>query len=1161
MDFVLDSNQCNQITNDDTWTVIKKYFEQKGFIRHHLNSYNKFVEHDIQKIISEMYPIIVNSNIYEIKNDDYKRKNKLVLTFGDISINNTYIQESDGTLTKMTPDICRLRNLTYQAEIYVNVLRTIYQINIDLDEEIPIKTDSNKILIGKLPIMLKSNICVLNNLTIQELQEKNECIYEQGGYFIVNGSEKVLMSSENVAKNKLICNLSQTKNQRVYILHEIMGQYGTYNTSFSISYEQPTKTSPLYPHKVFKVFIKKIHIPLIILFKAIGILDKQTIIDSIVYNKNDSSMIDLLTNSISESEYINTEEMALNYIGKRFVKADRSFDEINSYAKKLLNEMLFPYLPGKYNNKNKFYMLGYMTNYLCNVILKRTKESDKDNFMNKRISTSGIFIKELFEKIFKKFTQTIRLNVLNNFKIQEQNTYFSLKILSNNGEYLTENLNYSFATGNWGIKEQIGNKTESGISQTYERLNYMSAISILRRTVNNTIDPNLKKPEPRWFNTSQWGMFCATETPEGAKSGLSKNLALMCEISSTTSIEDIYPLIKQSNLVQDLSLLLLNEINSSYKIFINAGWYFTTKVPQALIAYLNKLKITNKLNFDVCISYNSKKKEIKIRCDHGRVIRPLFIVNQKIANLNITKTHIEMLSNNIINWNHLLEKNIVEYVDVEKQNDILCGMNISDIYNNKNKKYTHCEINPAMILGVAGSIIPFPNRNAAPRNVFECAMAKQAIGINNVSLNEKFDNNAVSLYYPQQPLAQTKSLKLYDFHKIPAGQNLIVAVACYTGYNQEDSLIINQSSIDRGLFRTTYSNSYNITEELNEIIQKPSKTTCINYKDNAYQKLDNDGLLTIGERITGEDIIVGKTVDIPLNELSNENLLKNKKDNSTKSKGGKYGMIDDVVLTTNDNKKVVKVRVKTERIPEIGDKIASRHGQKGTLGITYRQEDMPFTKNGEVPDLLLNPHAIPSRMTIGHLLESLLGKIGCIKGTLIDATIFNNIKVEDIGNVLENLGFQKYGNETLYNGQTGEQLETELFFCPTFYQRLKHMVDDKVQSRTPESGPIMKLTKQPVKGRSRGGGIRFGEMERDCILSHGAMSVINDRLLDSSDGTEISICPKCGLIPQFLENNKFYCKICDNYDMAKLTFPYAAKLLFQELMSMNIYPRFMLSKK
>ena len=330
MDFVLDSNQCNQITNDDTWTVIKKYFEQKGFIRHHLNSYNKFVEHDIQKIISEMYPIIVNSNIYEIKNDDYKRKNKLVLTFGDISINNTYIQESDGTLTKMTPDICRLRNLTYQAEIYVNVLRTIYQINIDLDEEIPIKTDSNKILIGKLPIMLKSNICVLNNLTIQELQEKNECIYEQGGYFIVNGSEKVLMSSENVAKNKLICNLSQTKNQRVYILHEIMGQYGTYNTSFSISYEQPTKTSPLYPHKVFKVFIKKIHIPLIILFKAIGILDKQTIIDSIVYNKNDSSMIDLLTNSISESEYINTEEMALNYIGKRFVKADRSFDEINS---------------------------------------------------------------------------------------------------------------------------------------------------------------------------------------------------------------------------------------------------------------------------------------------------------------------------------------------------------------------------------------------------------------------------------------------------------------------------------------------------------------------------------------------------------------------------------------------------------------------------------------------------------------------------------------------------------------------------------------------------------------------------------------------------------------------------------------------------------------
>jgi len=1157
MNFGLTEDLCNKVSEEDSWTIIKKYFKNKGFINHHLTSYNKFINEDIPQIMANTSPITIIGNEYDSKYDDDKRKDKMVLTFGKVFTTSNYFKENDGSITKLTPNICRLRDLTYQANIYVNMTRTITEINITRGEETLKKKNSEKVLIGKIPIMLKSNLCVLENLSKSELKNFNECIYDHGGYFIINGAEKALIASENVAKNRWICNEDPNKNLRIFVLHQITGPYGSFPMSFKISYEQPNTDSPIYPNKVLRVTIKKgITIPLIILFKALNIIEDEEITNYINYDKNDIEINNLLVSSLTESEYITTQEVALHYIGKRISAPHLKQQQMIENAKKHLNQIIFNYLPGKYNNKNKIFTLGYMVNHLCQVILKRKEQSSKDNFINKRTTVSGAFIKDLFERIFKKFMIDIRNQAKIKFAIQAEET-FSLNSLTNNGEYITENFNYSFSTGNWGIKGTEGN--ESGISQTYDRLNYLSALSILRRSANNTIDPNLKKPEPRWFEASQWGMFCATETPEGAKSGLTKNLALMCEISTETPNSTIFNIMKNSGFVDSLENLSFNEINNITKVFINSGWYFITKTPNSVISYFYKMKTEKQINFDVCIDYNKKINQINIRCDSGRIIRPLYTVNQKTKSLYITKQHIINLQNNIIDWTFLVNNNLVEYVDVEKETEILCSMYVNDLHK---LNYTHCEINPAMILGVCGSIIPFPNRNAGPRNVFECAMAKQALGVNGTSFNQRFDGTSVSLYYPQQPMAQTKSLKLYNFDKIPAGQNLIVAVACYTGYNQEDSLILNQSSIDRGLFRTTYTHSYSIEEQFGENIEKPSIINCINSAKKSYEKLDDDGLLKIGERVTGADTIVGKTINLSMNDIDPNDLFKNKRDISEKTKNDKYGTIDDVILTTNQNNtKTVKVRVRTERIIQIGDKFASRHGQKGTCGITYRQEDMPFTKDGIVPDLILNPHALPSRMTLGHLLESLLGKIGCFKGTTIDATIFSKIKVENVGEVLEELGFEKYGNETLYNGQTGEKLQTKLFFCPTFYQRLKHMVDDKVQSRTPESGPVMKLTKQPVKGRGKGGGIRFGEMERDCILSHGAMGVINERTLDSSDGIDLHVCPICGLLPQRLENNKYYCRICDNSEMAVLQVPYSAKLLAQELMTANVHMKFMLSKK
>ena len=524
-------------------------------------------------------------------------------------------------------------------------------------------------------------------------------------------------------------------------------------------------------------------------------------------------------------------------------------------------------------------------------------------------------------------------------------------------------------------------------------------------------------------------------------------------------------------------------------------------------------------------------------------------------------------------FNDLLEEGAVEFLDTEEEEGTLIAMHLADLHTDRGMyRYTHCEVHPSTILGICASIIPFPDHNQSPRNTYQSAMSKQAIGIYATNYEKRMDTLAHVLYYPQKPLATTRAMNHLNFRELPAGTNAIVAIMCYSGYNQEDSVIMNQSAIDRGFFRSTYYRTFRDEEkrvacaaagrELSETFERPNCATTAGMRGSAeYRKLDSDGLVEMGVRVSGDDVLIGKTTPILATEdgaSASAGATKHheRRDASTALKSTESGYVDQVMLSTNqEGRKFVKVRVRSTRIPELGDKFASRHGQKGTMGLSMKEVDLPFTADGITPDILVNPHAIPSRMTIAHLIEALASKVAALTGDEADCTPFTSVTVDDVSNCLQNFGYQKRGWETLYNGHTGKRMEAPIFLAPTYYQRLKHFVADKIHSRA--RGPVALLTRQPMEGRARDGGLRFGEMERDCMISHGSAAVLKERLFDVSDAFRVHVCDLCGMIAVAnLSKGSFLCKACRNKtQVSQVMIPYAMKLLIQELMAMSIAPR------
>jgi len=710
--------------------------------------------------------------------------------------------------------------------------------------------------------------------------------------------------------------------------------------------------------------------------------------------------------------------------------------------------------------------------------------------------------------------------------------------------------------------------SKAGVSQVLNRLTFTSALSHLRR-LNTPIDRSGKLAKPRQLHNTHWGMICPAETPEGQACGLVKNLSLMASITVGFNSYMIMHFLEEW-MMENLAEISPSVIPESTKIFIDGVWVGIHRDAEDLVRHLRNLRRTmDGIAPEVSVVWDLRNQEVSLYSDAGRCCRPLFVVEENrilLKREHVTQLHQRESTN--FDWdNGLLLNGFVEMLDTLEEETTLIAMYVDDVSDAREntasqKQYTHCEINPSMIFGICASIIPFPDHNQSPRNTYQSAMGKQAMGVYMTNFTVRMDTLAHVLCYPQKPLVVTHPIKYLRFRELPAGQNAIVAIMCYSGFNQEDSVIMNQSSVDRGLFRSVFYRSYSCEEKKQPFggcdeFERPQQETTRNMKRANYEKLDADGFIAPGEFVTGDDIIIGRTTPLAEGEETQPGARHTKRDASIGLRPSETGVVDQVMLTTNgDGYKFAKVRVRSERIPQVGDKFASRHGQKGTIGMLYRQEDMPFNVDGIAPDIIVNPHAIPSRMTIGHLVECLLGKVAANTGSEAMATPFIvDQTVTKISQMLHKCGFQRHANETMYNGYTGRELATQIFLGPTYYQRLKHMVDDKIHSR--QRGRLQILTRQPVEGRAREGGLRFGEMERDCMISHGAAQFLREALLDRSDKYSTHVCNQCGLLAiANLRQLKYECRGCKNKtDISQIDMPYACKLLFQELMAMAIAPR------
>ena len=1221
----------------DNMRILDTYFRQmegKQVIAHQIESFNHFILHDVPEILQAVNPVIVKGSpeiplsgprsalasatglsssaaaalmghtannsaaavaaaaeaaaAIAAARASVHYEYEVQIEFEKPQLRKPTIFENNGAVLPMLPNDARLRNLTYASPLSVDVKATITRTDNKTGQKATHQRLFPNVHLGKIPVMVGSRLCLLKDQKHVQPMDLGECPEDLGGYFIVGGGERAIISQERMSENRPVVfrnNRNQAKEWEVIEVKSIgpLNEQVPKSNSVRIQYH-PKNQQIMYLRATIPRM--KTEIPLFILFRALGVIEDETIVKMILGNDQDQVFESLITESISEAGSVITQEDALLWI-KRNINVWSGKPTRAVTVEDLLKDELYPHIGGLDEAYEKACFLAHMTRRLLWVAYKRINNDDRDAYPNKRVDSPGFLLGNLLRTFFQvKMLKDMKASIakeIHSGSWRATGSFQEILNMSNlykiiKSTIIEVGLKSALSTGNFG-SAKVGGPPKIGVSQVLGRLNYVSSLSHLRR-ISTPIEKTAGKLiAPRKLHNTQWGFICPNETPEGHSVGVVKNLASTACITQASNRNVVTDFIRDMPEFLPIRDLALERLFVGARIFVNGKWIgmFPPESALACIKRLRKAKRSGFIQRHIAIVWKPTVKELWLSTEAGRLVRPLYYAP---ALLDIAKRPAEekakMLSeiNACKTWDELLRwetpegHHLLEYLDAGETEQAMIAMDPEELIQKPEEEaatYSHAEIHPCVILGSLASTIPFPDHNQSPRNAYQCAMGKQAMGVFAHNYKERFDALAHMLMYPNLPLVSPKMGKYYGAYSMPSGRNIVVAIMTYGGYNQEDSIMINKGSIDRGLFQSVFFRTYKDEEKKNqssgeeERFGRPDPEMTRQLRNGNYGKLGEDGFVPENTFVNSDDILVGKVV--PLRVPTGMVLpagAKRFRDVSRTPRNNESGFVDKIFKNRNgEGYSFVKIRMRELRTPEIGDKFSSRHGQKGTVGMLLEPEDMPQTASGIIPDIIINPHCIPSRMTIAQLMETLLGKIGCHAGCLGDGTPFNkNMTLDGLAKVLrDDLGLEPYGDEVMYNGLTGRQMETKVFMGPCFYQRLRHCAADKLHSRA--CGPLVMLTRQPAEGRAREGGLRFGEMERDCVAAHGIMEFTKERFMECSDGFKCYTCRKCGLLATAnAEANIWLCKACDNTtEFAAIHIPYAYKLLVQELETMNIASR------
>ena len=1179
-------SSLNELISDpiNVWSVIDTYFRDNTYYKsqHQLDSFNEFIYskiNGIQHIIKRGNPLMIYKEA--LNPDATQYKYEIEIYFGEtldekggiipnienifVSSPNEYTEERS---KYMYPNIARLKGYTYKSNIFCNIA---VKYTDNEKNKITIK-NFEKVDIGAIPIMVHSKRCVLHNLDHVKLSELGECPYDQGGYFIINGKEKVVISQEKKVNNILYINSSFEPGVILEANIKSISNEGFQSSRTNMVSLMEKKININDKYTVPRILVRILgfdnRIPICILFRALGVESDKHIF-SLIKNDNDDPKLSLKLNelfhySIRDAQPVYTQRDAL----KLLATLTKGKDIINVID--ILNNNFIPHYT-TYNEKSTF--LGYVVRQLLLTRVGAINQTDRDSYANKRIDLAGSLLLELYRELWANFQRSCSLKIDHEYKFNFKEGYdFSEIIHEQNQKRIFDNKSMNSIVRSFGAAFGTGVSARKGIVQELNRLSMLGTLSNIRRLCY-PLPAGSKSIGPRKLHNSQWGFVCPSESPDGANVGIINHLTIVAQVSSNIETGGIYEALLDFGVVPLISIIP-KDLSNLCKVFLNGKLLGLHNNPPLLKKIMRLLKLNSIINCLTSIVWDTELNEIQIFCDSGRIVRPVFSLKDdqsnallagdltllsswkkathgymhsiKGDNISITtndyfKEELNDIKEKNLDFIKFLEENqsVIEYIDPYESNYAL----IARDYRSIDKAYTHCEIHSSLILSAVTLNIPFPEHSQAPRNVFSSQQTKQAVGVYTSAYNTRFDTFAHVLHYPQKSIVTTKYKKYTDVDKLPYGVNCIVAIASYSGYNQEDAVILNKTSVQRGMFQSVYFRSYQDSEEVNNgtmtYFGNPKNQSNIKKSNlSKFSKLDENGFVKENEYVTADDAIIGKCTKKEGDKGSYTDVF------GTSVKFGTSGTVDKVIIYENkDSLRTCKVRIRKIKIPDIGDKFSSRPGQKGVCGMLLEEKDMPFTKEGIVPDLIVNPHAIPSRMTINQLLEMVLGKSCCLSGNLGDATPFQNNDINDYTKLLESYGYEGKGNEIMYSGITGDQLKTSIFIGPIYYQRLKIMVADKMHSRA--TGPVQALIRQPASGRANNGGLRIGEMERDSILSHGLSRFLGESVMERSDKYKVQINEATGLIDYSNDNSK----------KSFISVPYAMKMLLQELQAMSIYPR------